>query len=143
MKSLVIYDSIFGNTEKIARAIAGAIDAEIMNVNKPKKIDFDNFDLVIIGSPTHGGRPTEEVQKYIDSKVKIDGKKFATFDTRSDMKWVKIFGFASDHMAARLKAKGGQFLSESVGFHVSKKQGPLIDSEINRAESWARRLTKY
>ena len=82
-------------------------------------------------------------KKFIDSKVNIDCKKFATFDTRSDMKWVKILGFASDYMSAKLKSKGGQFLGESVGFHVSKKQGPLIDSEISRAESWARRLAKY
>jgi flavodoxin len=143
MRSLVIYDSIFGNTEKIAKAVASALDAEIINVNKPKKINYDDFDLIVFGSPTHGGRPTEELQKFIDSKVNISGKKFATFDTRSNMKWVKIFGFAADRMSASLQAKGGQFLGESVGFHVSNKQGPLIDSEISRAESWARRLAKY
>lgn len=63
MKVLVVYDSVHGNTEKIARTIGGAFagEAEVHHAGRMNISESDTFDLIIVGSPTHGGRPTPAV----------------------------------------------------------------------------------
>jgi flavodoxin len=64
MKTLVVYDSVYGNTEIIARAIGDAIPGEVqvLRVGQVNAGDPETVDLLIIGSPTHGTMPTEPVQ---------------------------------------------------------------------------------
>ncbi len=88
MKSLIIFDSEYGNTEKIAAAIsegiAEEIEAEIMNISKLKLSMLQEIDVLVIGSPTQGGRPTKMMQDFIDRMPEglLKGKAIAVFDTR-------------------------------------------------------------
>jgi flavodoxin len=59
-KTLVVYDSTYGNTEKIAQAIGEAIGGQILRVGEVNPADLKGFDLLIVGSPTRGGLPTED-----------------------------------------------------------------------------------
>ena len=61
MKTLVVYDSGYGNTEIIARAIGEALpgEVEMVRVGEVKAGDLEAADLLVIGSPTHGSLPTE------------------------------------------------------------------------------------
>ncbi len=140
MKSVLIYDSVFGNTEKVAEIIAEITKSDLVHASNYKTIDFNNVDLLIVGSPTHGGRATDEMQKVLNSFKDLKDVKIAAFDTRSAMKWVKIFGFAADRMNDRLKSLNATIIIEPTGFCVSKKEGPLIDHEIERAKDWAMSL---
>jgi len=57
MKASVVYDSVYGNTEKIARAIGGAIAGEV-KVLRPGEVnssDLASLDLLVVGSPTQRG----------------------------------------------------------------------------------------
>ena len=65
MKSLVIYDSVFGNTEKIANAIGEALELQALSVNKVSPGDIQGIDLLIVGSPTRGFRPTKAIKEFI------------------------------------------------------------------------------
>jgi flavodoxin len=67
MKTLVVYDSVYGNTEIIAQAIAAAIpgDVQVLRVGQAKPADLKVVDLLIVGSPTHGALPTEAVQDLL------------------------------------------------------------------------------
>ena len=60
MKTLVVYDSIYGNTEKIARAIGGAIEGEVkvLKADEAYFIELQGFDLIFVGAPTQAGRPS-------------------------------------------------------------------------------------
>lgn len=66
MKALIIYDSVYGNTEKIARAIAGAMTpsdgVKVLRAGEADPLELESIDLLIVGSPTHGGRPTPAIQ---------------------------------------------------------------------------------
>jgi flavodoxin len=55
MKTLVVYDSAYGNTEKIARAIGGAIPGEtqVRRVAEVSSAELVSLDLLIVGSPTY------------------------------------------------------------------------------------------
>ena len=55
MKTLIIYDSTYGNTEKIAQTIGETIAGQVILVSDVTPSDLKRFELVIVGSPTHGG----------------------------------------------------------------------------------------
>jgi flavodoxin len=65
MKAMVIYDSIFGNTEKVAEAIGKAIGSEaeqnVVKVSDDGAVRLQGVDVLIVGSPTRGFRPTEGI----------------------------------------------------------------------------------
>jgi len=65
MKAMVVYDSTYGNTEKIAQAIGDAITAEVLRVTDVNPSDLKTSDLLIVGSPTHEGRPTPAIQHLL------------------------------------------------------------------------------
>lgn len=64
MKAVVVYDSADGNTEKVAQALANSISppdvVELSLVNSTTLKDLQSADLLIVGSPTQGGRPTKK-----------------------------------------------------------------------------------
>ena len=129
MKALVIYDSMYGNTGEIARSIGDAIDGEVqvLQVGTANPSDIESIDLLIIGSPTQGGRPTPAVQNFINGieKDAVKGVPVAAFDTRVSAKWVGIFGYAAGRIANSLKKKGGILAAPPEAFFVIGKEGPL------------------
>lgn len=59
MKALIVYDSMYGNTEKIAKSIGGAItgDVKVLRISEVIPSELESLDFLIVGSPTQGGRP--------------------------------------------------------------------------------------
>jgi flavodoxin len=146
MKTLVVYDSAYGNTEKVAKAIGVAIagDVKVVRASDADIADVNAVDLLLVGSPTYGGKGTQPVLDFL-AKVPeggIKGKKVAAFDTRLTGRFVKVFGFAAEKIAESLKAKGGDLASTSEGFFVKGKKGPLNDGELERAASWAKDIAR-
>jgi flavodoxin I len=146
MKALVVYDSTSGNTEKIATAIAAGIGGgtRAIRVGSADVKDYEGLDLLVLGSPVQGGRPTESMQKYIKSIPQAVAKKLrvATFDTRMSMAFAKIFGYASVRMANQLQGEGCILKSTPQGFIVKGRSGPLADGELERATMWGEELAK-
>ncbi len=109
IKALIVYDSIYGNTEKIAQAISKAITGEVkaLRVGEARPSDLTSVDLLIVGSPTQGGRPTPAVQVFLNkvSESAIENIKVAAFDTRLSTRWVGIFGYAAGRIAESMKRK--------------------------------------
>ena len=149
MKALIVYDSFFGNTEQIARAIAGVINgSKVLRVNEAKLLDMKSVDLLIVGSPTRGFRASETIQAYIQgiSENTLKGMKVAAFDTRipaSDVGTglrllMKMGGYAAPRIANALKKKGANLSLPPEGFFVKGKEGPLKEGELERAASWAK-----
>ena len=146
MKYLIVYDSTYGNTEKIARAIGAALtgDVKVQKAGEVNIAELASYDLLVIGSPTYGGRPMPTVADFLgkipDDAVK--GKNVAAFDTRIPTKFAKLFGYAADRIAKSLKDKGANLMVPAEGFFVNGKSGPLKDGEEARAATWAKGLGK-
>jgi flavodoxin len=142
MRVLVVYDSVYGNTEKIARAIAGAFSGEVrvVQAGEVSPAELESVDLLVVGAPTQGGRPTPAVKEFLDRvpKPAIRGIKVATFDTRFSAKMAKIFGYAAGRLAEGLKKKGGSLVAAPEGFFVEGTEGPLKAGELERAAAWGR-----
>jgi flavodoxin len=158
MKILVIYDSVYGNTEKIARAVASGLaeqgEVETLNVIYASPEKLMGAGLVAVGSPTRGFKPTEGMQVFLKNLPAgaLDGVKVAAFDTRIAVKdvnnallsvMVRIFGYAAKPMADSLVRKGGQLAAQPEGFIVQESEGPLQDGELERATAWAKGIRAY
>jgi flavodoxin len=153
MKSLVIYDSVFGNTEKIAKAIGEGIDAQVVRVNAVKQEDLAGVELLLVGSPTRGFRPTEGMKKFLKDlpSGSLKGVGVGGFDTRMDVDEVdnkiltfleKIFGYAAEPITKTLVQKGGRQIIPPAGFIVKASEGPLRDGELERAREWGKEAAK-
>ena len=156
MKILVIFDSLYGNTEKIALAIGkGLQSAGEVKVAKVNEVDpeyLDEFNLIVAGSPTQGGRATAAFKEFL-SKIpprSLKGAKIASFDTGIPGKGrrffmrllLKILGYAAPHLAKALVKKGGRLIIQPEGFFVEDKEGPLKPGEEQRATAWAQGLSE-
>lgn len=139
MKSLVIFDSNFGNTQKIAEAIAKELATQAISVSKVSTGDLAGLDLVVVGSPINAWRPSEKMGKFLAnlSKDQLKGVKAAAFDTR-----VKLFihGDAAKKIARALENAGAKIVAEPQAFFVKGREGPLLDGEIEKASQWAKSL---
>jgi len=142
MKALIVYDSVYGNTEKIARAVADAIapsgEVKVVQAGEANPPELESTDLLIVGSPTHGGRPTPPVQDFLNKVPKLQGINVAAFDTRSQSKFARVFGNAAGRIARNLERKGGTLIASPEGFLVTGTKGPLKEGELERAAGWAK-----
>ncbi len=151
-KAIVVYDSVYGNTEKIARAIGeGLGGAKVINVSDASPADLSDVELLVVGAPTQKFRATTGIIKFIKllPHEKISTLKVAAFDTRMDLKTIKskVFrfvvkkgGFAAKPLDRLLQRKGAESISEPQGFEVTGHEGPLKDGELERAAEWGKKL---
>lgn len=154
MKTLVIYASAYGNTAKIANAVCMSLseygESAVKQVDEFVKRDMDDLDILVIGSPTQGGKPTKPAQQFIDQlPIKLlKQTKVAIFDTRFEASkqklgmrlLMRIIGYAATKMAKRIKQRGGRVLLAPKGFMVSGTEGPLERGELEEAGAWAAQL---
>jgi flavodoxin len=141
METLVVYDSVHGNTERVARAIGEAIPGEVA-VLRAEDVDLTaikTFELVIGGAPPHGGPPPPPVVEFLEGLTGpgLERIKFAAFDTRVPARWVRIFGYAAPRIARALQKQGARFIGPPAGFFVQGTEGPLLQGELERAAAWA------
>jgi flavodoxin len=144
MKSLVIYTSTSGNTQKIAEAIATSASArgpvELMTTDQAAAA-FPDADLVFIGGPTERHGMTEPMAQFLDHVLPSSLQDIATaaFDTR--LRWPRLLsGSAADDIAKRLRAVGARVVAAPESFIVSSKP-QLEPGEIERAGAWAAQVS--
>ncbi|MEX1308137.1 MAG: flavodoxin family protein [Eubacteriales bacterium] len=152
MKIVVLYDSVFGNTKKVAEAMADALKAKgavTVSAADLKTEDIADADALVVGSPTRAFNPTPVMTGVLKSLPNLAGKKALVFDTRSDKVdldskmfnfFEKFFGYAAAKMARVLKRKGAAVVAEPMGFFVAGVEGPMKDGEIERATEWAKAI---
>lgn len=154
MKAIVAYDSAYGNTEQIARAIGSALgpQAEVLRVGDVTSQKLADVSLLVVGSPTQKFSPTAATNALL-RRIPADGLKgvkVSAFDTRiteeavAQIKilafFVRIFGYAAEPIASKLQKKGGELAVPPAGFYVGGTEGPLLDGELERAAAWAQEI---
>ena len=146
MNTVVVYDSQYGNTERIAQAIANTLrafgQAEAVHVAQAHSIEFQGVDLLVLGCPTQGFRPTPAMQSFPGTipYQSLSGLAVACFDTRFRGGLWK--SSAAPRMARQLRTMGVEPLVPPESFFVKamKKEGPLLAGEVERAATWAQML---
>lgn len=156
MKALVIYDSMYGNTAKIAQAIGDGLrecgEVKVIKVTDATTGQLKDADLIVVGSPTQKFRPLPATTAWLKGIVlgSLDDKRAAVFDTRLTRQavaavkilsfFVWIFGYAAGTMEKQLKKSGAKMVVAGEGFYIKDTQGPLVEGEIDRARAWGKKL---
>jgi flavodoxin I len=158
MNILIVFDSFFGNTEKIAEAMGAALqsshDVKVVRAEIASEQLAQNTDVVIVGSPTIRWQATESVMDFLKNlpENSLRGKQSAAFDTRilADamesglLRFLfKLGSYATKPIAKSLNAKGSLAPVPAAGFYVTQDETPkLEEGELQRAEQWAVDLFK-
>ncbi len=169
MRSLVIFESIFGNTREVAEAMAKELEdygpvvlTEVASAPK----QTSEFDLVLLGGPihawamsrpqtredarrqavAHGKEPVSKdigVREWLDSLEVADGfRAAAAFDTAVHTPAWLPQGSAAKPEAKRLKQKGFHLVAPPEHFFVEDTEGPVSPGELGRARTWAHWLAE-
>lgn len=162
MKALVVYESLFGNTEQVARAITTGLsrhmEVELREVADAPAAITEFLDLVVVGGPTHAfsmSRPnTREdairqgathghrelgIREWLEHlHAGPHSETVATFDTKVDR--VKHLPGSAAKGAARAARKRGYAPAMTQSFYVADVEGPLREGELDRAEAWGEQL---
>ncbi len=142
MKILVVYDSKYGNTERIARSIASGLgpghQIAIEPVGPSQQID-PATELLIVGGPTqaHGASPM--MKTFLAGLPQLAGIRHAAFDTRFDRPRL-LTGAASGVIEAGLRKHGSVRATPAQSFFVEHGEGPLVPGEEDRAAAWGATL---
>jgi hypothetical protein len=161
MRALVVYESMFGNTETVARAVAeglsSALVTEVVEVSKAPRLV--GGDLLVVGGPTHalgmsrpktradaltqsGGTlasPGDGIREWLGALAPGYGKA-AAFDTK--VAHPRVPGSAAHAAARRLHRLGFTLVGKPHTFYVGGTKGPLADGETDRARAWGRGLAE-
>jgi hypothetical protein len=156
-RALVVYESMFGNSEEVARAVAAGIGdvmpVEILEVGEAST-DLTGVDLVVAGGPTHAfsmsrantrrearaqgathGTVDSGLREWLSSLPDEHGRWFAAFDTRVTR--VRHVPGSASHSAARAGRRHGfRQAVRPESFYVLDVEGPLAEGEVDRARAW-------
>jgi flavodoxin len=143
MKSVVVYQSRHGNTEKIARAIAAGLgragSAEVYPTSDAPATIADDVALLVVGGPTEAHGITEPMTEYLGRLGGLSAQLVASFDTR--MRWPRFLsGSAAEGIAGKLGAAGANAVAEPMSFFVHGMDPILEPGELERAELWGASL---
>jgi flavorubredoxin len=142
MNALIIYDSLYGNTEEIAEAIASSWrqygNTRVVAASTANAIDLLGVSLLAIGGPTqkHGLSPAMEDLLDRLATEKLAKLPVVAFDTRVPLSaW--LAGSAAEVIARRLGRQGIAVALPPESFFVEGREGPLKKGEAERAARWA------
>jgi len=160
MHAVIVVESIWGNTESIAREIAaglgeGRIDV-VAAASAPSALEGD-VDVLIVGGPTHAfsmsttrtrdaarqqgavAIPARGIREWIAGHASPRRAiPVATFDTRVVVP--RLPGSAAKKAMRRLLALGYRPAAEPEAFGVQGYAGPVADGELERARRWGAEL---
>ena len=145
MNTLIIYDSTFGNTEQLARAMVDRLGEYgiviLFRVPETGVLEIKDADVLIMGGPTqrHGLSPVMRAFLERIPRRTLHGLGVAVFDTRYHMSAWKS-GSAASRIASRLKRAEASLILPPESFFVAEREGPLEEGERERAVQWAEQV---
>jgi flavodoxin len=142
MNGYVVYDSAYGNTKAVAEAVAEGLKpvrAAAVSVGDFNPGTLSAGDLLVVGSPINGWRPTARITELLTQlgHGRLKGIQAAAFDTR-----VRFFihGDAAGKITKLLTEGGAHIISRPAPFYVRGAEGPLRSGELEKAATWAKSL---
>jgi hypothetical protein len=164
MTVLLVFESMFGNSEKVARAVAAGLATHVeVIVREAGTSTVDclppDLELLVVGGPTHAfsmtrpttrqdavrqgagqGRADRGLREWLEGLgPDLARLPAATFDTRVT-RARKLPGSAARSAARVLRRKRAHLVASPESFFVDDVAGPLGEDELTRAEAWGRRL---
>jgi menaquinone-dependent protoporphyrinogen IX oxidase len=167
MRAVVVYESMYGNTHEIAKAVgrrlAAVADVSVVPLDDASPVIVGDADLLVVGGPTHvhGMSRPSTLNAAVKASHSADGPELdpdapgpglrawfdalpegagmaAAFDTRL-VGPAMVTGRASNGIARRLHRHGYRLLTRPESFLVTK-ENTLAPGEADHAAQWADEL---
>ena len=160
MKKLIVVESMWGNTRAVADAVARGLGegAVVFDVGDAPTALPTDIDLLVVGGPTHafsmsrattrheaverGARKAKQIgiREWLAQMATWQRIDVATFDTRV-AKVRRLPGSAARAAGKEIRHQHLGRLLATESFYVADMEGPLLDGELERAETWGAQLT--
>lgn len=148
MKVIIIYDTKHGNTKQVAELISEGLDSvedndiTLRSVEKFEVNKEETYDLILIGTPNHYGKPTKPIKKFIQDlpNSSLKAKSFAVFDTymfKDYEKAVKKMEKKINELMPSLNK-----ISSGLSIRVAKTKGPILEEELPKCKEFGIKLAK-
>ncbi len=154
MKGIVAFDSVYGNTKKVAEAIAEEIKAQgheavLLDLGLAMRTNVDG-DFLLVGSPTRMKRMTGRTKKFLrKAKKNFAGKPMAAFDTimappadpekrEQAKKWTE--NGAGPKIRDLAEKKGMKVFPEVLRAEVIDIKGPLTLYALDDSRAFVQRF---
>jgi len=143
MKAIVLYDSRFGSTEKIAKSLeiglkaAGRIETVVCtDTGHIQSADsLKEYDILCIGGPTENMGASKSMKEFLEKLKSTDlsGKHGFAFDTKLDS---RFSGSAAKHIEKELVNQGLRIIAPRESAIVSsiKERGQMVGSKLKEGE---------
>ncbi len=166
MRAVVVYESIFGNTQAVAEAVAeglrGRFEVGVSEVGHAST-QLVGVDLLVVGGPIHAWSMTREatregareqaeaaqveprsqgigVREYLHELPDLPAERAGEVAAATFDTAIRTrwmpTGSAAKPAARRLEAHGYRLLVKPEHFYVTDTDGPLEDGELDRAKAW-------
>lgn len=130
-KALVVYDSVYGNTEKIAKALAkglgdSGVDVDTLQVDLVKFDELSRYDLLVVGGPVHAWSATKPIKAFLERLKTVEGlsgKKAFAYDTKLSKS--SLAGSVGGKIEGNLKGLGLTIVKPHATAVVKGREGPL------------------
>ena len=172
MRAVIVYESMFGSTKKVAEAIAeglaGCAEVSVVPVTSADAHILDGADLVVVGGPTHThGMSRPGTRKMAGKRARKPGSEVELVPSAVSgpgvREWLASLGRlevagaafdtrlqglpaftgrASKSIGRRLARHGARIAAAPESFLVGGLTGALAEGELERARAWAERLTQ-
>lgn len=146
METVVAFFSVYGNTEHIARSVAGVLaplgPVRTMRLEEVLAGDL-RVELLVFASPTHAFGIPQQLRPVLARLPDgtLGGVKVAAFDTA--MGWWPLSALtAAPKLLRRMRHLGGTPVAKPASFHVAATEGPLVEGELERATGWAEEIVR-
>ncbi len=158
MDAAVVYESAWGNTREVARAVAEGMRArlrvEVLDGGSAPPPHELEVEILVVGGPTHAlgmSRPgtREDAEKrggqHLPTGIRewLAGSeplhvRAAAFDTH--VRHPNVPGHASRKAGKVLRRLGADLVAAPESFYVDDVDGPLLPGELERARAWGAEL---
>ena len=141
-KAIVIYDTLFGNTKKVAEALAKGIknhgvEVKCISIKDASIDDLEQYNLVAVGAPTHYLKASKPMKDFL-SQLEGASRNFAgkygfAFDTRYDS---FMAGSAAKYIEKKLDKIGLKMIRPRTSAIVrgTKEKGKGCDTTLREGE---------
>jgi flavodoxin len=139
MNILIVFGSQYGNTQCVARAIAGGLEpghrVRVLPAAAAVDVRGEEVDLLFVGAPTQMRGLRLLAESFLAGLAErgFAGTPAAAFDTRMDLGPQVL---ESSVIADRLAGSGCRMVANPQSFLVIDLEGPLATGEEARASSW-------
>ena len=149
-KVFVVYDTKYGNTKLAAESILEGIrDVEEIEtaIGSVKEVDVEKVadsDLIALGAPSHMGRPSRTMKKFVDrlAKSNLKSKHVAVFGTYAGRIRTLDRAVKKLEKIVEKKLPSLNLISPSLSIRVNGIKGPIVEGELPKCIDFGKKISR-